>query len=136
MTTIINANTSAGLTQTADTSGVLKVQSNGVTTNALAWGSYNYAAGAVPTLRSAYNISSITRNSAGNYTLAFTAAASDANFAVTGSCNVAGSANNDGVFMPLNRTTSSFTINTTYPSSTGGSGASNDYGIEFVVFGN
>jgi len=37
MTTTINASTSSGLVNTADTSGIIKLQSNGVTTNALAW---------------------------------------------------------------------------------------------------
>lgn len=80
MTTIINANTSAGLTQTADTSGILKVQSNGKTTNALAWVNFN-GTGTVA-IRSAYNVSSITDNGTGDYTVNFTTALSDANYAV------------------------------------------------------
>lgn len=86
MTTIINANTSAGLTQTADTSGIIKVQSNGVTTNALAWVNFN-GTGTVA-IRSSYNVSSITDNGTGDYTVNFTNALSDANYSISGSCNI------------------------------------------------
>ena len=78
MTTIINANTSAGLTQTADTSGIVKLQSNGVTTNALAWVNFN-GTGTVA-IRSSYNVSSITDNGTGDYTVNFATALSDANY--------------------------------------------------------
>ena len=86
MTTTINASTSTGLVSTADTSGIIKVQSNGVTTNAIAWCNFN---GTTATIRSAYNVSSITGNSAGDYTLNFTNALTDANYSIvaTGSEN-------------------------------------------------
>ena len=80
MTTIINASPTNGLVQTADGSGVLKVQSNGVTTNALAWVNFN-GTGTVA-IRSSYNVSSITDNGTGDYTVNFTTAMSDANYAV------------------------------------------------------
>lgn len=79
MTTIINAVASTGLTQTADGSGIIKVQSNGVTTNALAWVNFN-GTGTVA-IRSSYNVSSITDNGTGDYTINFTNALSDANYA-------------------------------------------------------
>ncbi len=78
MTTTINASPTNGLVQTADGSGVLKVQSNGVTTNALAWVNFN-GTGTVA-IRSSYNVSSITDNGTGNYTVNFAAALSDANY--------------------------------------------------------
>lgn len=81
MTTIINASPSNGLVQTADGSGVIKVQSNGVTTNALAWVRWNGNTGATI---SAYNVSSVTRNAVGAYTLAFTSALADTNYMVLG----------------------------------------------------
>jgi hypothetical protein len=83
MTTIINAVASSGLTQTADGSGIIKLQSNGVTTNALAWVNFGYVASAV-TIRASYNVSSITRSAAGNYTLNFSTALSDANYVTNG----------------------------------------------------
>ena len=81
MTTTINASTSSGLVNTADTSGIIKVQSNGVTTNALAWVNFN-GTGTVA-IRSSYNVSSITDNATGDYTVNFTTALSDANYCFT-----------------------------------------------------
>ena len=88
MTTTINASPSNGLVQTADGSGILKVQSNGVTTNALAWATVTGSTGAV---LASYNISSVTRNSTGAYTAAFTSALSDNNYVAVGGASVQGS---------------------------------------------
>ena len=78
MACIINASTSNGLVNSADGSGQLKVQSNGVTTNALAWVNFN-GTGTVA-IRSSYNVSSITDNGTGDYTVNFATALSDANY--------------------------------------------------------
>lgn len=83
MTTTINASPTNGLVQTADGSGIMKLQSNGVTTNALAWVNFN-GTGTVA-IRSSYNVSSITDNGTGDYTVNFTNALSDTNYAVSGS---------------------------------------------------
>lgn len=61
-------------------SSVLKVQSNGVTTNALAWVNFNGVVAA--TIRASYNVSSITRNATGYYTVNFATALSDANYVI------------------------------------------------------
>ena len=82
MTTTINASTSSGLVNTADTSGIIKLQSNGVTTNALAWVNFNGSNGVI---RSSYNVTSVTRNSTGDYTVTFTTALTDANYSCVGS---------------------------------------------------
>lgn len=82
MTSIINASPTNGIVQTADGSGVMKLQSNGVTTNALAWVNFN-GTGTVA-IRSSYNVSSITDNGTGDYTVNFTTALSDANYSATG----------------------------------------------------
>ena len=79
MTTTINASTSSGLVNTADTSGIIKLQSNGVTTNALAWVNFNGTT-SPGTIRSQYNVSSVTKNNTGDYTVNFTTALSDANY--------------------------------------------------------
>jgi hypothetical protein len=78
----INASPSNGLVQSADGSGVIKLKSNGVTTNALAWVNFN-GTGTVA-IRSSYNVSSITDNGTGDYTVNFATALSDANYAVSG----------------------------------------------------
>lgn len=82
MTTTINASTSNGLVQTADGSGIIKVQSNGVTTNALAWVNF---AGASGTRNANYNVSSVTRSATGTYTINFATTLSDANYCVSAS---------------------------------------------------
>jgi uncharacterized protein (AIM24 family) len=89
MPVTINASPTNGLVQTADGSGIVKLQSNGVTTNALAWVNFN-GTGTVA-IRSSYNVSSITDNGTGNYTVNFTTALSDANYSVTGTAGNAAS---------------------------------------------
>jgi len=89
MTTIINASPSNGLVQTADGSGVMKLQSNGVTTNALAWVNFDGTLSGTITPRANYNVSSVTKNATGDYTLNFTNALADANYAAVGSANQA-----------------------------------------------
>ena len=115
MTTTINASTSSGLVNTADTSGIIKLQSNGVTTNALAWVNFN-GTGTVA-IRSSYNVSSITDNGTGDYTVNFTTALSDVNYVIVGATinngqmgvQIAGTYNGS----PTTYTTSAVRINTT-----------------------
>lgn len=102
---------------------------------AKAWGSYTGVASSAPTLRSAFNISSVTRNSTGNYTFAFTTAMADANYGVLAGIPVA--AGNAAVVAINTKTTASFIAVTQYVSSLGGAGAALDnYNIDFLVFGN
>ena len=63
-----------------DSSGVLATQ-NGMTGIAKAWLCYNAS---TQTIRASFNISSVTYNSGGNYTINFTTAMSDTNYVVTG----------------------------------------------------
>lgn len=79
MTTTINASPTNGIVQTADGSGVMKLQSNGVTTNALAWVNFNGTT-SPGTIRSQYNVGSVTKNGTGDYTVNFTTTLSDANY--------------------------------------------------------
>ena len=80
MASIINASPSNGIVQTADGSGVLKCQANGVTTNALAWVNFN---GSTAAIRASYNVSSVTRSSTGLYLINFATATSDANYTLS-----------------------------------------------------
>ena len=80
MATTINAVASTGLVQTSDGSGILNVQSNGVNTNAAAWINFNGNSGI--TINSQYNVSSVTRNAAGDYTINFANALIDANYSI------------------------------------------------------
>jgi hypothetical protein len=61
-----------------DDTGVLGTQ-NGMTGIAKAWVAFNGTAG---TVTNAFNVGSITKNSTGNYTLNFTTAMPNANYAV------------------------------------------------------
>ena len=80
MTCIINAVSGTGITQTADGSGQVKLQANGVTTNALAWVNYNSSTQAIA---SSYNVSSVTYSSTGRFIVNFTNALSS-NYAPIG----------------------------------------------------
>jgi len=63
-------------------SGVLATQ-NGMTGIAKAWANFGYVSSSLTT-RATFNISSITRNSTGLYTLVFTTAMPDANYILAG----------------------------------------------------
>ena len=62
-------------------SGVLATQ-NGMTGVAKAWVNFNGTG--TPAIRASFNVSSITDNGAGDYTINFTTAMPDANYAVSG----------------------------------------------------
>lgn len=133
MTTTINASTSNGLVQSADGSGIIKLQSNGVTTNALAWVNFN-GTGTVA-IRSSYNVSSITDNGTGDYTVNFATALSDANY-VTCSTNGA-IANTTGIYSVAQNTatsptTSAYRLNVQTP---GGTMSDNAF-VQLAFFGN
>ena len=85
MATIINASPTNGLTQTADGSGQIKLQSNGVTTNALAWVNFDGTLTGTITPRASYNITSVVKSATGTYTLNFSNTLSDANYVMVGS---------------------------------------------------
>jgi hypothetical protein len=122
LTTTINASPTNGLVQTADGSGVLKVQSNGVTTNALAWVRFN---GSTSAIASSYNVSSITKNGTTDYTVTMTTATTDANYAVVAMNNVTTYTSLKAATTP---TTTAFTIIT--------GGASDTTIMSAIVFGN
>lgn len=93
MAVTINASaSSSGLVTTADGSGYVKLQSNGVTTNTLLWINFGYSAGTVT--RSSYNVSSTTRNSTGVYTFVPVVSMTDANYCVNASAGVNDGASN------------------------------------------
>ena len=126
MTTIINANTSSGLVYTADTSGIVKVQSNGVTTNALAWVNFTGSTGAI---KSAYNFSSVTRTATGQWTATFATALSDANYTVVASANQGTSAGVSTFYQT--QTTASFQLQNYV-----GGAAYDPPSVSITVFGN
>ena len=78
-------------------SGVLATQ-NGMTGIAKAWVRY---AGATGTITSSFNVSSVTLNSTGYWTIAFTTAMADANYSVVGSLSATSGTGQNNVFQPF-----------------------------------
>lgn len=105
----ININAATGATNTGDVNITGKYRQNGVNTGILAWVNFTGSTGAIV---SSFNIASVTRNGTGDYTIAFTNNATDANYLTMGGGlqNIA-----DGVVISIkNGTTpsvSSFNIN-------------------------
>jgi hypothetical protein len=130
MAVTLNASTSSGLVSTADTSGIITLQNNG--TNALTVTSgnlqFNSGYGSVATaygcrawvnfngtgtvaIRASGNVTSITDNGTGDYTVNFTNAMPDANIAT-----VATSVNTSfPVSVAQTTTTTQIRTNTTAP---------------------
>jgi hypothetical protein len=119
MSSIINASISSnGIVSTADASGILLCQSNGKNTNALAWVQFTGASGGA-TINAFYNVSSVTRNATGNYTVTFTTSMSSINYSATGCCGNSGT--NTAIFQGYQGTptTTTFQFFTTGSSFTG-----------------
>jgi hypothetical protein len=68
---------------------------NCISGSAKAWVNFNGVTTA--SIRASYNVSSVTRTATGIYTVAFTSAFADTNYAVIGSARVLGAAS---IFMP------------------------------------
>lgn len=135
MTTTINAVSGTGLTQTVDGSGIVKLQSNGVATNALAW--VNFDGTTSPgTIRSSYNVSSITRSATGKYVMTFTNAMADSNYVPVCSGSYSASLLGYGVMKGRPQSTTvcnlAFSIEDVY----GGESFSNGDTLCCAVFGN
>lgn len=137
MVATINASvSSSGIVSTADGSGILKVQSNGKTTNALAWVNFQGGAGnTAGAINAAYNVGSITVNGTGDYTLNFTNALSDANYAalVVGQYNANNTSNYGFQYTPVSLTTTSVRIVCIFYS---GPGYYNQVLVHAAIFGN
>jgi hypothetical protein len=88
MAVTINAQATNGLLTTADGSGIVKLQSNGVATNFLGWVKF---AGATGVTQSSYNVSSVTYNTTGAYYVTWNIALADNNH-----CALATSSKTDG----------------------------------------
>ena len=118
MAVILNASTTTGFVQTADTSGQIQLQSNGTTeltvtstgvtvadnllfnsgygSAAVGYGCrgwVNFNGTGTVALRASGNVSSITDNGTGNYTINFTNAMPDADYATIGTASDTGNRN-------------------------------------------
>lgn len=143
MAVTINASaSSSGLVTTADGSGIVKLQSNGKTTNSIGWLNFNAGSSSPITARSSYNFSSVTKSATGSYSVSFIASASDANYVMNYNYSTQG-VNSAGFMGPFISTFSGTTI--TVPTTTTFiftcSNAGNTIGIDptyvmLLVFGN
>jgi len=98
---------------------------------AKAWLQYN---GSTQTINGSFNVSSVTRNGAGNYTVNLTTAMSSANYAALGSCFFYTTYNSSGsdVLQTTGQTTTSFAIKT---SATASGSAEDVAQISVAIFG-
>lgn len=104
MAVIINASTTTGLVQSADTSGIITLQNNGTNAVTITSGNLQFNSGygsvataygcrawvnfdgtGTPSIRSSGNVSSITDVATGSYIVNFTTAMPDANYSTVGS---------------------------------------------------
>ena len=73
-----------------DGAGNSTTMTNAIQGSAKAWVLFNGVSGSVA-IRASYNVSSVTRNSTGNYTTNFTNTLTDANYTLSGSAEGSGS---------------------------------------------
>lgn len=98
--------------QTISNGTVSTSSANVIQGSAKAWACFN---GTAATVTQAYNVSSITRNSTGTYTVNFTNALASATYAVVGSSNLIGAGGNTSATRSANasqRTTTSVQVET------------------------
>ena len=106
--------------------------------SARAWVNFN-SDGATTAIRASYNVSSVTYNSTGYFTVNLTTALLNANYAVVGACSVDSGTNQYITFQPFtNNTTGTIVTPTTssFVASTGqlAIGARNPYYVMLSVF--
>jgi len=92
----------------------------------------NFNGSGTVAIRSSYNVSSITDNGTGNYTVSFTVAMADANYTVAGSASSEGVNNTDTFIAPVDTLIGSTNVVT---NNSAGS-VTNRSLISVVVFGN
>ena len=109
--------TTLQVTTLNSSSGVLNTQ-NGMTGIAKAWVQFTGASGGA-TINQSFNVSSVTRNATGNYTVTFTTAMPSLNYSATGSCGNIGT--NTAIFQGYQGTptTTTFQFLTTNSAFTG-----------------
>jgi hypothetical protein len=109
LTSAVLAANSVGATQIANGSvTAVKLGTNEQKQICKAWVNFNGTT-SPGTIRSSYNVSSVTKNGTGDYTVNFTSALSDANYSVCGTGNivVGGSSITSGGLISINTATTS-----------------------------
>jgi hypothetical protein len=131
-TTYVPATITAGTGITVTNgAGSITIAGTSSTTSAKAWVNFNGTLTTPITPRANYNVSSVTKNSTGNYTLNFTSSLSDANYsAVISTSSISASRANTIQLVTLSTSTLNFT--TSYGDSALGDAST----ICAVIFGN
>jgi hypothetical protein len=111
--------------------GVLATQ-NGMTGIAKAWCNFT---GSSATINGSFNVSSVTRNSTGNYTVNFTTAMSNANYAWAISYVLQGSNTNASSAINSSPTTSAINVLMQRQAASGGTYYDTDYQCAVTIFG-
>jgi hypothetical protein len=112
--------------------GVLQTQ-NGMTGIAKAW---VYFAGATASINNSFNVSSVTRNGTGDYTVSFTVAMANTNYCCVGS-NINGNASNNFSLIIGNAAGGATTGSCRFGAiQSGATTAQDPANVNFVVFGN
>jgi hypothetical protein len=106
---------------------------------AKAWVNFDGTTATPSTIRSSYNVSSITKNGTGDYTVNFATALADANYTVTGS-NSGNTTYGQITFSPFTNSSAAYTAPTTSSfrliTSVAAVGATNSPSVNIQVFGN
>ncbi len=87
------------------------------------------------TIRSSFNVSSVTKNGTGNYNVNFSTPMADANYSVSG-LGTAGSNGSRITYLTLDDTNQNFCNVRNYPSGDGTSGESDTLLMSIQIFGN
>ena len=99
---------------------------------AKAWIACNYNGGSAVSNNASYNVSSLTRNGTGDYTINFTNALADANYSI-GSC-AQYSGTNSSMVIAVTKTTTSLRVYVMYANGTNGAATNYDYGFFVSIF--
>jgi len=83
-----------------------------------AWVNFDGTTASPSTIRASYNVSSVTKNATGDYTVNFTTAMVDANYSLTGSAGQGGGSQNSAL-APHTFSTASIRVQTTNQASVG-----------------
>ena len=112
--------------------GTSTSMTNAITGSAKVWVNFNGTSGAIN--GTAFNVSSVTRNGTGDYTVNFTTAMPNTNYVVTGACQYVntGSQTNQNIVFGINDGSGNFTTTTTRVST---KASSTSYDCAIVMVG-
>ena len=123
------------LTGNASTASAPATGSTLALQSAKAWVNFNGTTATPSTIRSSYNISSITKNGTGDWTVNFTNATADANYTVAGSTTNYAGYGFCVTVQPITQTTTNLRFNVASTYGTTG-GVYDNAQIELIIFGN